>query len=107
MPDSVNNCSVFGVLILKWTVKREGTFPYDCSGLLQIFAALWGTNELLSSFDSVNVMAPGTSPSRSWLHTDQRPTAQGLTCIQALVNLVDVSEDTTGEPAFCPTCLGE
>lgn len=71
-----------------------------------MFAALWGTNELLSSFDSVNVMPPGTTPSKSWLHTDQRPTAEGLTCVQGLVNLVDVSEDTTGQPSvLVPSCL--
>lgn len=62
----------------------------------QVFEELWGTNELLVSFDSVNICAPGFEGSKPWLHTDQRPAVEGLACVQGLINLVDVSAATTG-----------
>lgn len=51
---------------------------------MQIFAALWGTNELLTSMDSINCNPPGMpSPgSSSWLHTDQGPRRTTPLCIQ-------------------------
>lgn len=65
--------------------------------MLQVFAELYGTNELLSSFDSINVTRPGTDATGGWLHVDQAPLKKGLQCIQGLVNLVDASSNTTGE----------
>ena len=67
----------------------------------QVFQELWGTNELLSSFDSINVLPPsaatGIAPdTASWLHTDQAPLRKGLFCIQGIMNMVDVGPDTTG-----------
>ncbi|KAK9792461.1 hypothetical protein WJX73_006649 [Symbiochloris irregularis] len=68
--------------------------------LLAVFAALWGTEALLSSFDSINALAPATEPpevpSNGWLHTDQAPTRRGVCCIQGLVNMVDVGPSSTG-----------
>ena len=68
---------------------------------LQIFEKLWGTNELLSSFDSINVTAPSAKSgvahdTRSWLHVDQAPLRRGFFCVQGIVNMVDVGPDTTG-----------
>lgn len=64
---------------------------------MQIFAELWGTQALLSSFDSINALKPGTEPPQeAWLHVDQAPWRHGICCIQGLVNLVDVHADTTG-----------
>ena len=37
------------------------------SMLLQVFAELYGTSELLSSFDSINLMPPGTDAYGGWL----------------------------------------
>ncbi len=65
-----------------------------------MFAELYGTNELLSSFDSINVTRPGTNAKGGWLHVDQAPLKQGVQCIQGLVNLVDVGPHTTGK-RFC------
>ena len=64
----------------------------------QVFSELWGTNELLSSFDSINLARPGKNEAAGlgWLHVDQAPLRRGLFCIQGLVNLVDVGPDTTG-----------
>lgn len=33
----------------------------------------------------------------SWLHVDQAPLRRGFFCVQGIVNLVDVSGDTSGE----------
>lgn len=59
-----------------------------------------GTDALLSSFDSVNIMRPPavatpgrdlrSEPPPSWWHTDQAPRKAGLECIQGLLNLSDV-----------------
>lgn len=78
-----------------------------CSGprillLLQVFEALWGTNELLSSMDSINILKPGQHESSTdgWLHVDQAPLRKGVACIQGLINMVDVSPET-GETCSC------
>lgn len=64
--------------------------------ILQVFEALWGTNELLSSFDSINILKPGQHESSTdgWLHVDQAPLRKGVTCIQGLLNMVDVGPET-------------
>ena len=66
--------------------------------VLQVFQHLWGTSELLSSFDSINVLRPGSHvvSTDDWLHCDQAPHRKGLVCIQGLVNMVDVGPDTGG-----------
>jgi hypothetical protein len=61
-----------------------------------VFSELYGTNELLSSFDSINLMVPGTDASGGWLHVDHAPLKKGCQCIQGLINMVDVGPDTTG-----------
>ena len=68
----------------------------------QVFEALWGTNELLSSMDSINILKPGRHESSTdgWLHVDQAPLRKGVACIQGLINMVDVSPET-GETYSC------
>lgn len=70
--------------------------------LVQVFEGLWGTTELLSSFDSINILKPGQHESSTdgWLHVDQAPLRKGVSCIQGLVNMVDVSPET-GESCPC------
>lgn len=85
-----------------WTVPVHST--QACSVVsaqatafsMQVFEGLWGTNELLSSFDSVNILKPGQHESSTdgWLHVDQAPLRKGVACIQGLVNMVDVSPET-------------
>lgn len=53
----------------------------------QVFEKLWGTNELLSSFDSINCLPPSSATGvpndqTSWLHADQAPLRRGFFCIQ-------------------------
>ena len=57
-------------------------------GSMQVFERLWGTNELLSSFDSINCLPPSgatgvPNDQTSWLHADQAPLRRGFFCIQA------------------------
>ncbi|KAL1896319.1 hypothetical protein Sste5346_004703 [Sporothrix stenoceras] len=56
--------------------------------LIEAFAKLWGTDELLVSFDSLNVTLPNFKKPRSpWPHVDQAPRKRGLHCIQGILNL--------------------
>lgn len=64
--------------------------------IVQVFQHLWGTTELLSSFDSINILTPGSHvvSTDDWLHCDQAPLRRGTACIQGIVNMVDVGPDT-------------
>jgi hypothetical protein len=50
---------------------------------------LWGTDELLVSFDAVNITLPGRKDMKwkPWPHVDQAPTRKGLSCAQGIINL--------------------
>lgn len=66
-----------------WDAKQE-------PGILEPFAKLWNTDELLVSFDSLNVTFPNRTdiPRRApWDHIDQSPMRRGVHCIQGLINL--------------------
>ena len=66
-----------------WDAKQE-------PGILAPFSTLWGTDELLVSFDSINITFPNRKdvPRRpSWEHIDQSPLRRGVHCIQGLINL--------------------
>lgn len=57
-------------------------------GVLDAFAKVWGTNELLVSFDSLNITLPNFKPARApWPHIDQAPRKRGLHCVQGIINL--------------------
>lgn len=57
-------------------------------GVLESFSRLWGTNELLSSFDALNITLPNFKPARGpWPHVDQAPRKRGLHCVQGILNL--------------------
>jgi hypothetical protein len=68
------------------------------------FAKIWGTDELLTSFDGVSLWRPWninpswkTESGQSWFHIDQHPiTRPGKQCIQGLVNLLPTSQDIGG-----------
>ena len=72
-------------LAIPCNVKRMGTVQWVPQ--LQVFEKLWGTNELLSSFDSINCLPPSSATGApndqtSWLHADQAPLRRGFYCIQ-------------------------
>lgn len=58
--------------------------------ILEAFATIWGTDELLVSFDAVNITLPKMQDKAKrpfWPHVDQAPTRRGLHCIQGVLNL--------------------
>lgn len=63
-------------------------------GVLEAFAKIWGTNELLVSFDALNVTLPNLRPVRDpWPHIDQAPRKRGLHCLQGIINLSHAGPD--------------
>ncbi|KIW96021.1 uncharacterized protein Z519_03087 [Cladophialophora bantiana CBS 173.52] len=59
-------------------------------GVFGAFAKLWGTEELLVSFDSLNVTFPNRKdkPRKPpWPHIDQSPLRRGLQCVQGIIAL--------------------
>ncbi|TVY36939.1 hypothetical protein LOCC1_G006643 [Lachnellula occidentalis] len=59
-------------------------------GVVGAFAHLWGTDELLCSFDALNVTLPNRADkarNESWEHVDQSPLRDGRCCVQGFVNL--------------------
>lgn len=64
-----------------WEARTE-------SKVLDIFTKLWGTDELISSFDGMNITLPRQkdltwSP---WPHCDQSEHRKGMQCVQGLLN---------------------
>jgi ectoine hydroxylase-related dioxygenase (phytanoyl-CoA dioxygenase family) len=62
------------------------------------FEKLWGTDELLTSFDGINFTLPGkerqlTAP---WPHIDQSPRRKGLVCAQGIINFAPNGPDDGG-----------
>jgi len=68
------------------------------------FAAIWGTEELLVSFDGGNAFRPWRYKREwltdgGWYHVDQnalKPGHSGRVCVQGLVTLCDVTQDSGG-----------
>jgi hypothetical protein len=67
------------------------------------FAALYGTHDLATSFDRINMFPAPTEDGRvpvqrigPWLHTDQTPLRNGRLCIQAFVDLLGTGEKEGG-----------
>lgn len=58
-------------------------------GVVSAFEKLWGTNELLVSFDTINLTLPNAGSmggSKPWPHVDQAPERKGLSCVQGIIN---------------------
>lgn len=58
-------------------------------GVLAAFQKLWGTDELIVSFDTINLTLPNAGSmagSKPWPHVDQAPERQGLSCVQGIIN---------------------
>jgi len=83
-----------GGLMQHYGVGHE-QFVWDArseEGVINAFATLWGTDELLVSFDGINLTRPrkyladiNLSP---WPHTDQSGITKGFSCIQGVINLL-------------------
>jgi len=101
---------------------KSPTFPHNVHGIIQhsraghsegvwavrahpavhnVFSDIWGTPELITSFDAVCIDPPpevtGSKqpihPGGTWLHTDQGSARQGRHCIQGFVTLEDIDEE--------------
>ncbi|ETS78617.1 hypothetical protein PFICI_10679 [Pestalotiopsis fici W106-1] len=81
----LNTFDHYGVVHEKfmWDARLE-------PGVVDTFAQIWGTDELLVSFDSLNVTFPNRKdkpPRAPWPHVDQSPMKRGLHCVQGIINL--------------------
>jgi hypothetical protein len=66
--------------------------------IIDAFETLWGTRELLVSFDGMNLTLPSTDlkPSTPWPHVDQNPNRKGMQCVQGILNLAPNGPDDGG-----------
>ncbi|PVH99936.1 hypothetical protein DM02DRAFT_672322 [Periconia macrospinosa] len=66
--------------------------------LIDTFAKLWNTKELLVSFDGMNLTlpTPDMQPSTPWPHVDQNPKRKGMQCVQGILNLAPNGEHDGG-----------
>ncbi|KAG4418322.1 hypothetical protein IFR04_008531 [Cadophora malorum] len=90
----INTFSTYGVTHEKfmWDARME-------PGVLKVFEELWGTDELLVSFDSLNVTFPNRKdvPRKpTWEHVDQTPLRRGLQCVQGIINLSNAGPEDGG-----------
>lgn len=70
-----------------WEARQE-------QNILDTFTKIWGTDELLVSFDSLNVTLPNFKQARTpWPHVDQAPRKRGLHCVQGIINLSHAGEE--------------
>jgi len=84
--------------------SRAQWYIRDIEAVQRSFAAVWDTQDLLTSFDGVTIWRPWTyneawqtNLGNSWLHIDQHPIGRpGKHCVQGLVNLLPTSEATGG-----------
>lgn len=60
-----------------------------------VFAELYDTDDLLCSFDSVNISLPG-KPSAPFYHVDQNRDNRDMECYQSIVNLRDNGDNDGG-----------
>ncbi|KAE9989013.1 hypothetical protein EG328_003330 [Venturia inaequalis] len=56
--------------------------------VIEAFSKLWDTDELLVSFDGMNLTlpSPNRAASEPWPHVDQSPLRVGLQCVQGILN---------------------
>lgn len=77
-------------LMQNYAVGHEG-FVWEARmepGVIDAFAALWGTEELHVSFDGINLTRPGVSEEKTWQHTDQSGTVEGFRTAQGVLNIL-------------------
>lgn len=82
---SINTFKTYGIAHEKfmWDARME-------PGVLDAFAHLWGTEDLLASFDALNVTFPNRKDQArkpAWEHIDQSPLRRGMHCVQGIINL--------------------
>jgi hypothetical protein len=80
--------------ISKGQLLTSGSEP----AIIDAFEKLWGTRELLVSFDGMNLTLPSKDlkPSTPWPHVDQNPKRKGMQCVQGILNLAPNGPDDGG-----------
>lgn len=79
----------FGHNPLSWHVRQN-------ENVIQKFASIWNTNDLLTSFDGISVSLPceitkrGWYRGKEWFHSDQSFKRNDFECVQGLVNIYNV-----------------
>ncbi|KAK7705479.1 hypothetical protein SLS57_010013 [Botryosphaeria dothidea] len=94
----INTFNAYGVPheAFMWDARLE-------PGVVGAFELLWGTPELLVSFDALNVTLPNRAdrpPKGAWPHVDQSPFRRGLCCVQGVINLSPSGPDDGGLVVF-------
>ncbi|KAK1676391.1 phytanoyl-CoA dioxygenase [Colletotrichum godetiae] len=90
----INTVNHYGVVHEKfmWDIRQE-------PGVIDVFAKVWNTRDLIVSFDALNVTLPrrqGHTAREKWPHVDQSPYRQGLECVQGIVNLSKAGPEDGG-----------
>lgn len=90
----INTFNHYGVVHERfvWDIRLE-------PGIREVFSQLWKTDELLVSFDALNITLPrrvGHVARKKWPHIDQSPYREGLQCVQGIANLSQSGPDDGG-----------
>lgn len=69
--------------------------------VIEVFKQIWGTDQLLVSFDGMSIIKPGKyqekdEQTKFWAHTDQSHQKVGRHCIQGLLTLEESGPDDGG-----------
>jgi len=78
-----------------WDIRAEPE-------LIKVFAKIWGTEELLTSYDATNVTLPYPEEelvgevAAPWPHVDQSPNRRFKHCVQGIMNLMENGPDDGG-----------
>jgi len=75
-----------------WSIRGD-------ENVIKVFETLYGTEDLLTSFDAVNVSLPNRKDlpaNKPWAHQDQDPEHPGLRCVQGFVNLLPNGDNDGG-----------
>ena len=62
--------------------------------VIELFQHVWGTKDLMVSFDGMCYMSPTDHYEGYWMHTDQSPNDTSFRCYQGLVALTDNEHKT-------------
>ena len=92
-PAKPSPCHRYGVAheSFAWGVRQE-------PGVIDAFAKVYDTEDLIVSFDGVNLAFPRDDLKRNtpWPHQDQDPQKPGFRCLQGLVNLLPNGDNDGG-----------
>ncbi|OCF32459.1 hypothetical protein I316_05885 [Kwoniella heveanensis BCC8398] len=75
-----------------WDLRQE-------QGIIDAFTKVWGTDELVTSFDAGCIMLPGRTDVKDdqpWEHMDQSRHRRGFYCVQGIANLNENGPDDGG-----------